>query len=53
MKEKIKENNEFIIWKYGSVYRIHYFKKDRCKVTKNKELVKRLLEDNKQLSIFD
>ncbi len=42
----IKQTEEYEIVKYGEVYRIHFFDKndrDKCRVTKNFEYVKRYL----------
>ncbi|MDH5085858.1 hypothetical protein [Clostridium perfringens] len=42
----IKQTEEYEIVKYGEVYRIHFYDKkdrDKCRVTKNFEYVKRYL----------
>lgn len=45
-KKVIKKTNEYEVTKYGEVYRIHFYDKkdrDKCRVTKNFEYVKRYL----------
>ncbi|WP_150542701.1 hypothetical protein ACSXBY_04410 [Clostridium perfringens] len=45
-KKVLKKTTEYEITKYGEVYTIHFFDKkdrDKCRVTKNFEYVKRYL----------
>ncbi len=45
-KKVLKRTNEYEVIKYGEVYRIHFFDKkdrDKCRVTKNFEYVKKFL----------